>query len=115
MSESEHSNRKTSKTGITVNIPFKFGDRAYIVKRRRDKYDVSEGPITDIFFTRPDMKLAVHLERRGGGVIGDKVFLDPIEAISLRDKLNKDLSKALKQDNEFNDTKFRMKKGRDLK
>ena len=98
-----------------MNIPFKFGDRAYIVKRRRDKYDVSEGPITDIFFTRPDMKLAVHLERRGGGVIGDKVFLDPIEAISLRDKLNKDLSKALKQDNEFNDTKFRMKKGRDLK
>lgn len=115
MSESEHSNRKTSNTGITVNIPFKFGDRAYIVKRRRDKYDVSEGPITDIFFTRPDMKLAVHLERRGGGVIGDRVFLDPIEAISLRDKLNKDLSKALKQDNEFNDTKFRMKKGRDLK
>lgn len=112
MNEAEY--RKTSNTGVTVNVPFKFGDRAYIVKRRQDKYDVSEGPITDIFFTRPDMKLAVHLERRGSGIIGDKVFLDPIEAISLRDKLNKDLSKASKQNNEFNDTKFRMK-GRNLK
>lgn len=102
---------KNDRNGVTVNIPFKFGDRAYIVKRRRDRYDVSEGPITDIFLTRPDMKLAVHLERRGSGIIGDRVFLDPIEAISLRDELNKELSQILKKkdDNKFNNTKSKMK------